>query len=240
LHQAALADEPDLGDAGFDRLVVQLTGGDAGLELAARTRRLLTLFGEVTVTRVGYSTPGQAGVCPLNAELALPARAYSYELCRRLVRIAVASPFDEAVALVADTTGVTVPKRSAELIVLEAAADFDAFYTTRCADAYSVEEGEVLIGAVDGKGIPMVKPLPATRVVRLGSGEKRNKKRMATVGTVFSAAPRVRTPQSVVDSLFATGPADPHRPARQRPTTNGCGPACWPARTTSSPMSKPR
>ena len=184
----------------------------------SHTRRVL-LFGEVSVTRVGYGAPGHDSVHPLDSELALPARAYSYEICRRLVRVAVCSPFDEAVALVADTTGVTVPKRSAEVIVAEAGAHFDAFYAARCADFYGVEEGEVLVGAVDGKGIPMVKPVPATRVVRLGSGEKRNKKRMATVGTVFSAEPRVRTAQSVVDSLFATGPrSDDDRPVRQRPT----------------------
>ena len=206
------------GDIGPAVILSSPDGPVALTHKRARTRRLLTLFGEVQVTRVGYGARGHASVCPLDAELALPARAYSYEICRRLVRIAVCSPFDEAVALVADTTGVTVPKRSAELIVLEAAADFDAFYTVRCRDAFTVEKGEVLVGAVDGKGIPMVKPVPATRVVRLGSGEKRNKKRMATVGTVFSAAPRGRTAQAVVDSLFSTGPADQDRPARQRPT----------------------
>ena len=39
------------------------------------------------------------------------------------------SPFDEAIEPVEKSTGVVVPKRSAEKIVQEAAVDFDAFYT---------------------------------------------------------------------------------------------------------------
>ncbi len=87
------------------------------------TRRLLTVFGEVSVTRLGYGAPGHASVHPLDAQLALPGRTYSYEICRRLVRAAVVGPFDEATALIAEMTGVVVPKRSAETTVIEAASD---------------------------------------------------------------------------------------------------------------------
>ena len=49
-----------------------------------------------------YSSPGQKSLYPLDAVLGLPARSYSYEIQRRLVKAAVKGPFDEAVEEVAD------------------------------------------------------------------------------------------------------------------------------------------
>jgi len=74
----------------------------------------VTLFGEVCVTRVGYGAPGHEAIHPLDAELMLPARVWSYECQRRLVRAVICGPFDEAITLIAEITGTTVPKRSAE------------------------------------------------------------------------------------------------------------------------------
>jgi hypothetical protein len=42
----------------------------------------------------------------------LPARSFSYELQRRLVKAAVQNPFLESVQTIADLTGVAVSKRS--------------------------------------------------------------------------------------------------------------------------------
>src|SRR5208337_662640 len=75
------------------------------------------------------------------------------------------------------------------------------------------KSGPLLVASVDGKGVPMVKPAPEARKVRLGRGEKRNKKRMSTVGAVFTQEPNVRTPQAVVESLFAESPGL-HKPQR--------------------------
>jgi len=206
----------DLGAA------LALDGPDGPVRLTHKrvhTRRLLTVFGPVTVSRVGYGARGRPSIHPLDAELALPARSYSYEISRRLIRAAVCGPFDEATALVAEMTGVNVPKRSAEQIVREAAGDFEAFYAGQGRGAgQGLAAGEILVGAIDCKGIPMVKPDRASKPVRRRKGEKPNKKKMATVGTVFSQAPRVRTPRQVLDSLFATAGEGRGRGPRQRPT----------------------
>jgi len=74
------------------------------------------------------------------------------------------------------------------------------------------------VAAVDGKGIPMVKPGGAQPKPRLAKGQKTNKKRMATVAAVFTRAPWVRTPQQVMESLFPTGRQTPKdAPAPPRP-----------------------
>jgi len=66
--------------------------------------------------------------------LPVPARSFSYELQRRLVKAAVQNPFHESVAAIADLTGVSVPKRSLEEILRDAALDFDAFYQERASE----------------------------------------------------------------------------------------------------------
>ena len=104
---------------------------------------------------MGYSRPGSPSIFPLDQAMALPARSFSYELQRRLVKAAVQNPFLESVQTIAELTGVSVPKRSLEEILPDAAQDFDAFYQ-QCSVATPV--GSILVAAVDGKGIPMVKP----------------------------------------------------------------------------------
>ena len=185
-----------------------------------RSRRLVTVFGGVGINRMEYSSPGHRNLYPLDAVLGLPARCYSYELQRRLVKAAVKGPFDEATEAIAEATGVNIPKRTAEQIVADASVDFESFYTQRTL-RLAPKSGPLLIASVDGKGVPMVKPDPGQRKVRLGRGEKRNKKRMSTVGTVFTQKPNLRTPEAVVDSLFAESPEanQPkryHRPEHKR------------------------
>src|SRR5207237_9860447 len=77
-------------------------------------------------------------------------------------------------------------------------------YTTlfRSSLRLAPDSGPLLIASVDGKGVPMVKSAGGERKVRLARGEKRNKKRMSTVGAVFTQKPNIRTPEAVVESLF--------------------------------------
>ncbi|MGH2879860.1 MAG: hypothetical protein ACRDK4_09685 [Solirubrobacteraceae bacterium] len=94
---------------------VLLLAGESGAPVRLthkrlHTRPLLTLFGEVRVTRTGYGVRGQEAIHPLDAELRLPRRLWSYECQRRLIRAVICGPFDEAIALVAEMTGTTIPK----------------------------------------------------------------------------------------------------------------------------------
>lgn len=172
-----------------------------------RIRRLITIFGEVSVTRMEYSAPGHESIYPLDATLALPARAYSYEIQRRLVKAAIRGPFDEAIESVAEATSVSVPKRTAQCIMHDACVDFESFYA-QGSTLLDTKSGPLLVASVDCKGVPMVKPKQTEKRVRLGRGEKRNKKRMATVAAVFTQEPNIRTPEEVVESLFGEAPAD--------------------------------
>ena len=201
---------------------LQLEQADGAMLYSHRrlsVRSLTTVFGTVELVRMGYSRPGAPSIFPLDKALALPARSFSYELQRRLVKAAVQNPFLESVQTIAELTGVAVSKRSLEEILPDAARDFDAFYQQR---SVATAVGSILVAAVDCKGIPMVKPGGAQLTHRLTKGQKANKKRMATVATVFTRAPWVRTPQQVIESLFPTSrppsreAAPPPRPENKR------------------------
>jgi hypothetical protein len=64
----------------------------------------------------------------------------------------------------------------------------------------------------------MIKPEQTLRKkVRLKRGDKKHKKRLATVATVRTQQRRVRTPEEVRDSLFRTQPREKQPRARRKP-----------------------
>ena len=174
-------------------------------------RKLETVFGTVSIERAGYGREGVESLHPLDAELNLPDERYSLELRRRVAEEAAKSSFDETLESIGKTTGGHIPKRQIEELVTRAAQDFDDFYETRhTAAATGHDTGSVLVTSVDGKGVVMLtrdlreQTRKAAEVrahkmgKRLSKGEKKNAKRMATVATVYTVAPFVRTPEDVI------------------------------------------
>jgi len=190
---------------------------------SGHTRALTSVFGEVTVTRRAYRAPDRANLHPADAALNLPAEKHSHGL-RRLAAIEAArGSFDTAVDAIDRATGVRLGKRQAEALATAAAADFDAFYAQRrpppATGAPHAEDRdlgagepdvEALVLSYDGKGVVMrpdaLRPATATAAAeattklagRLSKGEKRNRKRMATVGAVYHAACAPRTPGDIM------------------------------------------
>jgi hypothetical protein len=189
-------------------------------------RTLMSLFGEVAVTRLGYGARGVDSVFPLDRELNLPPDKYSHGLRRRIAEAVAQGSFDEAVASVVRTTGGKVPKRQAETLVADISQDFEAFYQSRGATELE-PTSDPLVLSEDGKGIVMRREdlREATRraaergahklKTRLSRGEKRNRKRMATVATVYSIAPQVRSAEAIM-GLEDSEPATPRPRARHK------------------------
>ncbi|MEW6620521.1 MAG: hypothetical protein AB1422_14490 [bacterium] len=160
-----------------------------------------TVFGEVCIKRMGYGGRGKESIHPKDEFLQLPQKSFSYELQRQLVKASVQGPFDEAKERIEESTSARISKRSVGDILKEASADFDNFYKQRIPPS-DAKTGSILVGAIDCKGIPMVKEGKAEVKVRQKKGEKANKKKMATVAAVFTQRPYYRTPEEVVKSLF--------------------------------------
>ncbi|GKT10457.1 hypothetical protein [Desulforhabdus sp. TSK] len=172
-------------------------------------RQLMTLFGEVTSRRKGYSRPGVPSMFPLDAQLNLPKDRYSHGLRYRVAEEAAVNSFDEAVANIHKTKGGKVPKRQLEEIAVVAAQDFDEFYSAGKTEKVRLTS-DILVMTVDQKGIVMRKEdlRAATRKAaeesvrrpgaRLNPGEKLNRKRMATVAAVYDIKAHERSPEEVM------------------------------------------
>ena len=117
------------------------------------------------------------------------------------------SSFDEGVESIRRTTGGKVPKRQIIAQTVKISQDFDAFYNL---PGEPEKTSDLLVITVDGKGIVMREEdlRPATRKAaekqkdshgaRLAPGEKLNRKRMATVASVYSLQAQQRTPEQIM------------------------------------------
>lgn len=155
-----------------------------------RSYRYVSIFGEVEVNRAYYWSAG-VGVAPLDAELSRPRRCYSSLLTQWALRLSVVEPFESSVDWLAEQLGVTLPKRMVEAMSVEAAVDVRDFYE-QTATVPLAQAGECLVVSTDGKGIPMTKAELAETPSRRKRGEKAQKKKMATVATMYTVTAQDR------------------------------------------------
>jgi hypothetical protein len=184
---------------------------------------MMTVFGPVRVERISYQRNGVESLQPLEAMLNVPNQGYSLGVRRRVAQEAAKSSFEEVVTTVKGSSGAQVPKRQAQELTVRAAADFEAFYNRRAVlEVLEPEPGDsMVVLSADGKGVVMRRKdlLEATRraaemeehklTKRLSKGEKKNRKRMATVAAVYTIEPHYRTPEDIVSELAPVRLIDP-------------------------------
>jgi len=180
-------------------------------------RALATVFGTVDVQRMAYRRRGQPNLHPADAMLNLPAERHSHGLRRLAAEAAAHGSFDHATETIRRRTGTRTAKRQVEALATRAAADVDDFYAAR--PHQPTDPGDALVLTFDGKGIVMRPDAlrPATKAAartsssklatRLSKGEKRNRKRMATVGAVYDLTPVSRTAADVLANSDTPTPA---------------------------------
>ena len=209
-----------VGDVG-SAIVLDAEENEEAIRLGHRRLRGLnyeSIFGTIRLERLGYNKRGQQSVHPLDEVLNIPERKYSYVLQERGARWCGRGPFDETLDSLETTTAGHIPKRQLEETAVDAARDFTAFYESRSKTAPPPEaSGSILVAGIDCKGIPKRKTVEEKaepRKIRLGKGEKRTKKKMATVASVHTTQPYSRTAEQVVANLMDP---DAPRPLNPRP-----------------------
>ncbi len=188
------------------------TDGEQRPHRRKRTQRQLeTLFGTVVVSRVGYSsqTPEVSALYPADGTLNLPPDKYSDELRRRVAEEASKVSFSETSQTIARTSGGRVGKRQCEEVTVAVAQDFEDFYAQRSESGSVVREG-LLVLSTDSKGIVMhpddlreatakaAEKSTQSHQTRLSPGQKRNRKRMAMVASVYQVPPYYRQPEDII------------------------------------------
>lgn len=173
-----------------------------------RSRQLNCIFGKVKVRRNGYSYDGRDSVLPQDAELNLSKDSYSDGLRVKSARSVSDLSFEKSTENILNCTASSVPKRQMENVIRHMSQDFDAFYKTRAVTDTS--ESGILVLTCDGKGIVMrqsdlrestqkaAKSEKHKKQTRLSRGEKRNRKRMSMVASVYDIDPHIRSAKSIM------------------------------------------
>lgn len=170
-------------------------------------RQYESVFGTISIDRIGYGKPGYESIHVFDEVLNLPTRKYSYILQKKGAELCGRMPYDEAITTLESFTAGHIPRRQLEEIVQDAACDFEAFYEeqecNRTDEAVAI--GDVVVVGIDCKGVPKrrseeeIDDAPGKRIQK---GEKRVKKKMATVASVHTTIPDVRKAEDVVNNLM--------------------------------------
>src|SRR5438132_5428549 len=165
-----------------------------------RGRDYFSLFGKFAVARACYRTPGEPGICPLDEQVNLPERCYSYFLQEWMTLFEVEHPFKESAGLFAQLFDLDVAESVLMEVAKEAPEDYEDFSAQRPIPQ-AEPEGDLLVVSFDGKGVPMIKAEAVKLKAKLGPGEKRQKKKEALVGVSYTVDAKPRVPEALAELL---------------------------------------
>ena len=168
------------------------------------SRPYVSIFGRFALQRVAYGTrAGQAlAFVPLDNRLQLPASDFSYLLQDWDQELAVEQPFAKVSQTMARMLRLQQHTDSLQGMNRQLAEDTAAFRDALPAPP-AAEEGQILVATADCKGVVIRgQGTPTVCGGERPGSTRANQKRMAAVGSVYSVAPYVRTPEEVVATLF--------------------------------------
>jgi len=178
-------------------------------------RRYLSIFGELTISRVVYGTREGQRIerAPLDECLGLPEGDFSYVLEDWAQRLCLKGSFAEAGQSLEMLLGLRLGTRALEQMN-RGVASYALSFQASLEPPPASEEGPLMVVTADGKGVPMRRPGPDEGPKphhRRTKGEKANKKQMACVGAAYSIKPFVRRAEDIIDEVLR------HEKAKQRP-----------------------
>ena len=147
---------------------VEVVGTDekARTHCRPRSRALKTLFGEVTVNRLGYSAVDAPSLFPLDAALNLPEDKYSQGLRCKIAQQGATGSFDAAVKAIEQDTGTEIGKRQCEELSQSLSVDFDTYYANQARAQAQTGQSDAGQGRVP-EGLPEAAKAHAALVAKL-------------------------------------------------------------------------
>lgn len=176
--------------------------GDLYNYAGTRERKYLSIFGELTIVRAYYLKKGNSGLFPLDFQLNLPQRKYSYILQDWMSCEAVTKSYESVSGWVENRLYLNVAHRPVQRVVRDCMEGVDEFMD--CLEVPpSDEEGSILVHSADGKGVPMRREYrsPAARKTK----DKPGVKRVALLTRGYTVDPHDRPPESIVDGFLKRG-----------------------------------
>jgi hypothetical protein len=168
-------------------------------------RPLTSVFGAFTLHRTCYgSRAGQKlDFVPLDNRLKLPEGKFSYLLQDWDLLLCTEHPFAKTADVLRRILGLTQHVDSLERMSKQAAEQVEPFRESLPTPP-PAEEGELVVQSADGKGVPMRRPADAPPVADHDRkrGPKKDRKRKAIVGAVYTVDRYARGPEDVLEALF--------------------------------------
>ena len=203
--------------AGYEAmdLFVKLQGnGDLGEEVVDNGQQLKrseqpvnstirSIFGAHEFQQYTYSAGANRKIelYTISARMKLPEQSWSYLLQEFSQMFCVDQAFHQASANLERVFGSKHSVDTLEQINFKMGQEADAFLDHLPTPEKS-QESQILVATADCKGVPLVKA-DAEKVAAFETGKIRpGNRRMATVTSVYSVGPYIRTPEEIVASLF--------------------------------------
>jgi hypothetical protein len=163
-----------------------------------RKCRYRSIFGPVDVERAYYHQTGSPGFFPLDKELNLPERGYSYLLQEISSKLAVNGSYEKSCEIMKDILYLDLPVRSLERIVSDSFEDVARYYEHKPVPDSS-EQAEVTVATIDRKGVVIRKfqPEAPKEPAAPADPDKPGKKKMSTVISAYNIQRHHRTVDDV-------------------------------------------
>lgn len=176
-----------------------------------RRRKYLSIFGELTIIRAYYAGRGGSGLFPLDFQLNLPQRKYSYILQDWMSCEAVTKSFESVSGWAKNRLDLDVAHRPVQRVVRDCEQGVELFMDG-LEPPPSGEEGSIVVHSVDCKGIPMRREYRSATARK--TKDKPGVKRMACLARAYTLDPHDRSAESIVESFVKQG--DRRRDKRSR------------------------
>jgi len=170
------------------------------------SRTYRSVFGAVSIRRAYYHADGLPGVFPLDAELNLPERGYSYLLQELSSRLSVSMSYEDTQRILGSLFPVKMPIRSLERFVSDVLDEADRFYEEKKSPDLRPED-VITVATVDKKGVVIRKRngSPALTETAPIDPDKPGKKKMATVISTYVTPRHIRTLDDIVGEVTDSG-----------------------------------
>jgi len=217
-----------IGHAAIEQLLMLQGDGDLGESIVTAASRRLerseesverplrTVFGEHMIRAYVYAAGAHQAIelRPVDARLSLPPGRCSYFFEEFSQYFCVDQAFGQAGQGLA-----TVLRQEVSVDTLERTnrrlGEQAEEFLDRLPKPPAKEEGELLVFTADGKGVPLVNA-DAQRVPAFDKAERPGNRRMATLASVYTIDPYVRSPEQIVAALFRDE-AGPRPKEKDRP-----------------------
>lgn len=191
------------GDGDLGESITTADGG--ALQRSDSTHRTIvrSTFGTHTFEQFTYAPGRQKTIQlrPISARMSLPQKQWSFLLQELSQMLAVDQAYEQAMSNLGEILGgsfsvATTEKINAELGVV--AGDF----LDRLPTPQPQSEAKLLVASADCKGVPLVKE-DSAKVAAFETAKKNpGNRRMATVASVYTVDPFVRTAEDITAALF--------------------------------------